>query len=737
MDYRTNVRSTGQLREGSVGNVHINESAAIALSKLAEVVIKADGLVPFSGDQSFDNHRITNLGTPVSFTDAANKDYVVQNLKAHKVAAVSTSNITNLESLPVIDGYQTIAEDLILLVGQTDQKNNGIWKVSASSWVRAEILKSGDAAAGTFVFVTDGAQYKNSGFICTSIPSQDIIGSNNITFRQFVTKELGVFYDTLKVYTSGAFSVINSSESDAVTISHDQLQGFIKTVTGNLILMAENGSGFVGINKDNPEYSIDINGDVNFSGALRKNGVDIGNSFVNYEPFYDVFSPAQDQTVFELSGTPPTDTNENWICVVRNGLQLDPSEYQLTKSGEKHIVTLAAGCDFGDILTIRPFGLATVISTVEIPENGMLFVPESLQVGENSVHITDSAIYGNDPNLVNGETFRINVNDGDATFKRDVAANRDANISRNAVIGGNLTIGGDIFVSGAAFSVNAQQVQVTDNIIILNKDEVGGGVTNGIAGIEIERGTGDNYQFMFRESDDTFVIGLPSSLQAVATREDSPISNAITFWDSASLRLKTASGITIEADGKIHSNIVGNVTGNVSGNAGTADVATSANRIRGINCHATTIAPTGTARLNIEAYLYATRVYNAVWNDIAEAMPSDGSLQPGDMAQIDLRSSEYRLTKFRDNFDAFIGIVSENPGFVVGENPDYENPVYVALKGMVYTKALGIHPVGTMLYLTPDGVKTRQEISFKYNHFDVQYIGKVIESHADKIKIYM
>ena len=56
---------------------------------------------------------------------------------------------------------------------------------------------------------------------------------------------------------------------------------------------------------------------------------------------------------------------------------------------------------------------------------------------------------------------------------------------------------------------------------------------------------------------------------------------------------------------------------------------------------------------------------------------------------------------------------------------------------MVYTSALGIHPVGTMLYLTPDGVKTRKEISFKYNHFDVQYIGKVIESCADKIKIFI
>ena len=103
-----------------------------------------------------------------------------------------------------------------------------------------------------------------------------------------------MFHDTLKVYTSGAFSVINGNESDAVTISHDQLQGFIKTITGNLILMAENGAGFVGINKDNPEYSIDVNGDVNFSGVLRKNGVDIGNSFVNYTPFCDVFTATQD-----------------------------------------------------------------------------------------------------------------------------------------------------------------------------------------------------------------------------------------------------------------------------------------------------------------------------------------------------------------------------------------------------------------------------------------------------------
>ena len=163
MNYNTNLRSNGQLREGSVSNVHINESAAIALNKLAEVVIKADGLVPFTGNQSLNNYRLTDVGTPVAFADVANKDYVVQNLKAHKVAVVSTANIENISSLPIIDGYQLVAEDLILLTQQTNKIENGIWKVSASDWVRAEILKNGDKAAGTFVFITNGSVFANSG----------------------------------------------------------------------------------------------------------------------------------------------------------------------------------------------------------------------------------------------------------------------------------------------------------------------------------------------------------------------------------------------------------------------------------------------------------------------------------------------------------------------------------------------------------------------------------------------
>ena len=53
-------------------------------------------------------------------------------------------------------------------------------------------------------------------------------------------------------------------------------------------------------------------------------------------------------------------------------------------------------------------------------------------------------------------------------------------------------------------------------------------------------------------------------------------------------------------------------------------------------------APTGTELLNFDGFFRATKVYNAVFNDIAECMPSDGSLNPGDFAMIDLSSSTFR-----------------------------------------------------------------------------------------------
>jgi hypothetical protein len=107
----------------------------------------------------------------------------------------------------------------------------------------------------------------------------------------------------------------------------------------------------------------------------------------------------------------------------------------------------------------------------------------------------------------------------------------------------NLTLTGTLAVQGTTVTVNATTVTVADNLIVLNKDEAGAGVTNAIAGIEIERGTATNYQFIFDEASDLFKVGMVGSLQAVATREDTPISTSIAFWNGATYKFETSSAL--------------------------------------------------------------------------------------------------------------------------------------------------------------------------------------------------
>jgi hypothetical protein len=96
-----------------------------------------------------------------------------------------------------------------------------------------------------------------------------------------------------------------------------------------------------------------------------------------------------------------------------------------------------------------------------------------------------------------------------------------------------VTIFGDLNVSGTTTTVNTCQLTTEDNIICINYGETGGGVSSGCAGIQVDRGTCTDYQFMFVESDNTFKVGEIGELQSVATR--GTLSNKyIPMWSGAS-----------------------------------------------------------------------------------------------------------------------------------------------------------------------------------------------------------
>ena len=67
---------------------------------------------------------------------------------------------------------------------------------------------------------------------------------------------------------------------------------------------------------------------------------------------------------------------------------------------------------------------------------------------------------------------------------------------------GEVIIAGNLTVQGTTTSVNSNEVNIGDSIILLNSDETGTPSQNG--GIEIERGTSANKSFVWNEADDAW-----------------------------------------------------------------------------------------------------------------------------------------------------------------------------------------------------------------------------------------
>lgn len=117
---------------------------------------------------------------------------------------------------------------------------------------------------------------------------------------------------------------------------------------------------------------------------------------------------------------------------------------------------------------------------------------------------------------------------------------------------GNLTLNGDgvikgnLYVEGNTTILNTNVIEFEDNILLLNRLESGSGVTLNQSGLEIERGTLENYRMIYNEMDSTFKIGLISNLQAVATRQNTPLLNGVMTWNNTERRLDSSNTITID-----------------------------------------------------------------------------------------------------------------------------------------------------------------------------------------------
>jgi hypothetical protein len=144
-------------------------------------------------------------------------------------------------------------------------------------------------------------------------------------------------------------------------------------------------------------------------------------------------------------------------------------------------------------------------------------------------------------------------------------------------------------------------------------------------------------------------------------------------------------------------------------------------------------APTGTTRLNYSGYLYATRVYGAVWNDYAEYFEKGEEVDFGDIVRLDPETGNY--VKSTIEYDKLVvGVCSDSYGHLLGgkgDEHDEENFIPVGMAGRVGVKVIGKVEPGDFIVSSPiPGVGMKGELNIPGT-----VVGKVLETKTtDEIK---
>jgi hypothetical protein len=159
------------------------------------------------------------------------------------VRVVTTADVTLSGSAPnVVDGATLIANDRVLVAGQTTGSENGIYVVttpgtgSNGTWTRStDANATGEIEAGMILMVTDGTIYADTQWVlATNNPI--VVGTTALTFQQNVTNTGNVSAGSsgIRVLANSNVLVSVSGTANVATFAVDGLYITGNITTGNL-----------------------------------------------------------------------------------------------------------------------------------------------------------------------------------------------------------------------------------------------------------------------------------------------------------------------------------------------------------------------------------------------------------------------------------------------------------------------------------------------------------------------
>lgn len=205
----------------------------------------------------FNATMISLSGSVVNPNDAATKAYVDSAVSTgftiHDPAVVVSTTNVPLTGNQTIDGVTLVPNDRVLLVGQTNPVENGLWLDQAGAWTRPTDFASGTQAGEAYVLITFGNTNAGSSWVCNT-PSA-IIDTDPISFVQFaipgrttganVGGQTGqIFRDKTGIFIN--FKTLGSTDSNLIVTNNTDTVTLATTATsGNVAntIVSRNASG--------------------------------------------------------------------------------------------------------------------------------------------------------------------------------------------------------------------------------------------------------------------------------------------------------------------------------------------------------------------------------------------------------------------------------------------------------------------------------------------------------------
>lgn len=166
--------------------------------------IKADGSVDFTGDQSMDGHKITDIGFPLADGDAANRIYVDNRNIVVKTLAPNGTNPATIGNGAVVNGYTLSTGDFFACLLDSNLEY-GIYLVSASSSLLEYVPFSFSVEAGNSAGLMSVINKAGTAYFIVS-PAETATTLGNLT-NGLTAKSTAVDADMLPLMDSAASNI--------------------------------------------------------------------------------------------------------------------------------------------------------------------------------------------------------------------------------------------------------------------------------------------------------------------------------------------------------------------------------------------------------------------------------------------------------------------------------------------------------------------------------------------------